>query len=167
MGPAVYLVAEPSDQWEGRPATSPLRSSSPCLLPRKLSLSAAEDCSDQSCDNRHSPHRPASAMDRLALSRAAAAPAASLRQNLASPAALGSSRTHLVPGNVNWRRGGRVPPCGSGRRSLSVSLRVVSKQAAVTTPTTKESKQENEVYDCVVVGAGISGLCTAQALATR
>ena len=48
-----------------------------------------------------------------------------------------------------------------------MSLRVVSKQAAVTTPTTKESKQENEVYDCVVVGAGISGLCTAQALATR
>jgi hypothetical protein len=106
-------------------------------------------------------------MDRLALSRAAAAaPPASLRQNLASPAALGSSRTHLVPGNANWRRGGPLP-CGSGRRSFSVSLRVVSKQAAVTTPTTKESKQENEVYDCVVVGAGISGLCTAQALATR
>lgn len=105
-------------------------------------------------------------MDRLALSRATAAPAASLRQIVASPAALGSSRPHLVPSNVNWRRGGPVP-CGGGRRSFSVPLRVVSKQAAVTTPTAKESKQENEVYDCVVVGAGISGLCTAQALATR
>jgi len=45
-------------------------------------------------------------------------------------------------------------------------VRVVSKQAAVSTPM-KENAMEKEVYDCVVVGAGISGLCTAQAFATR
>lgn len=53
----------------------------------------------------------------------------------------------------------------AGVRS-NVVVRVVSKQAAVSTPT-KENAVQKEVYDCVVVGAGISGLCTAQALATR
>jgi ribulose 1,5-bisphosphate synthetase/thiazole synthase len=53
----------------------------------------------------------------------------------------------------------------SARRENAV-VRVVSKQEVVSTPT-KESTVEKEVYDCVVVGAGISGLCTAQAFATR
>lgn len=61
--------------------------------------------------------------------------------------------------------GARMVSTGTSGRENGV-VRVVSKQAAVSTPT-KESAVEKEVYDCVVVGAGISGLCTAQALGTR
>jgi oxygen-dependent protoporphyrinogen oxidase len=49
----------------------------------------------------------------------------------------------------------------------SVSVSVFAKQAAVAPPAAVETTGPKEQYDCVVVGGGISGLCTAQALATR
>ena len=70
----------------------------------------------------------------------------------------------VLSGGVK-RRGASGVRVATAERGNGV-VRVVSKQAAVSTPT-KESAVEKEVYDCVVVGAGISGLCTAQALATR
>jgi oxygen-dependent protoporphyrinogen oxidase len=52
-------------------------------------------------------------------------------------------------------------------RSSSVSVSVFAKQAAVAPPEAVETTGPKQQYDCVVVGGGISGLCTAQALATR
>ncbi|CAK9205313.1 unnamed protein product [Sphagnum troendelagicum] len=52
-------------------------------------------------------------------------------------------------------------------RGSSVSVSVFAKQAAVAPPAAVETTGPKEQYDCVVVGGGISGLCTAQALATR
>ncbi|KAG0568291.1 hypothetical protein KC19_6G009900 [Ceratodon purpureus] len=75
---------------------------------------------------------------------------------------LGSCR--VLSGGVKLRGAAGVRVVSAVRENGAV--RVVSKQAAVSTPT-KESAVEKEVYDCVVVGAGISGLCTAQALSTR
>ncbi len=49
----------------------------------------------------------------------------------------------------------------------SVSVSVFAKQAAVAPPAAVETTGPKEQYDCVVVAGGISGLCTAQALATR
>ena len=48
-------------------------------------------------------------------------------------------------------------------------LNVRAKQASSSSPSRIETKknEEEEVYDCVVVGAGVSGLCTAQAMATK
>lgn len=60
--------------------------------------------------------------------------------------------------NQHARRRGRVG---------SVSVSVFAKQAAVAPPAAVETTGPKEQYDCVVVGGGISGLCTAQALATR
>lgn len=77
-------------------------------------------------------------------------------QNLASCRVLSSG--------VKLRGASGMRFVSTGRENVVV--RVVSKQAAVST-VTKENAVEKEVYDCVVVGAGISGLCTAQALATR
>lgn len=74
---------------------------------------------------------------------------------------LGSFRA--LCGGVKLSGSSRVMLARTGRGS---AVRVISKQASVSTPT-KESAVEKEAYDCVVVGAGISGLCTAQALATR
>ncbi len=52
-------------------------------------------------------------------------------------------------------------------RGSSVSVSVFAKQAAVAPPAAVETTGPKQQYDCVVVGGGISGLCTAQALATR
>ncbi len=52
-------------------------------------------------------------------------------------------------------------------RGSSVSVSVFAKQAAVAPPAAVETTGPKEQYDCVVVGGGISGLCTAQALVTR
>lgn len=49
-----------------------------------------------------------------------------------------------------------------------VVVQVAGKQAAVAPPSVEgDHLEKEEEYDCVVVGAGISGLCTAQALNTR
>eukprot|EP00250_Pteridium_aquilinum_P014857 c22239_g1_i1 orf=242-1966(+) len=52
-------------------------------------------------------------------------------------------------------------------RNKAHCLQVFDKQAAAPPPSTTEQTQKKEKYDCVIVGAGISGLCTAQALATK
>ncbi|EFJ23527.1 hypothetical protein SELMODRAFT_103055 [Selaginella moellendorffii] len=44
---------------------------------------------------------------------------------------------------------------------------VIAKQPAVSPPSVSERSAEGKSLDCVIVGAGISGLCTAQALATK
>ncbi|KAJ7550422.1 hypothetical protein O6H91_07G100200 [Diphasiastrum complanatum] len=78
----------------------------------------------------------------------------------ANNAALGRQlETHLMSSLV---------PCigrtCKNRRQLSVA----AKQAVAVPSTTAEgSEKESQVYDCVIVGAGISGLCTAQALSTK
>ncbi|MCO5567268.1 hypothetical protein L7F22_020958 [Adiantum nelumboides] len=46
-------------------------------------------------------------------------------------------------------------------------FQVYDQQAVAPPSPTTEKTQTKEKYDCVIVGAGISGLCTAQALATK
>ncbi|KAI5067353.1 hypothetical protein GOP47_0017881 [Adiantum capillus-veneris] len=46
-------------------------------------------------------------------------------------------------------------------------FQVYDQQAVAPPSPTTEKTQNKEKYDCVIVGAGISGLCTAQALATK
>ncbi|MCO5549221.1 hypothetical protein L7F22_002687 [Adiantum nelumboides] len=52
-------------------------------------------------------------------------------------------------------------------RRKGLCLPIYNKQAAAPPLSTVEKMQKKESYDCVIVGAGISGLCTAQALATK
>ncbi|KAI5070259.1 hypothetical protein GOP47_0014602 [Adiantum capillus-veneris] len=60
------------------------------------------------------------------------------------------------------------PAVGSHKHSRKAHcLHVYNKQAVAPPPSTAEETQKKENYDCVIVGAGISGLCTAQALATK
>lgn len=59
------------------------------------------------------------------------------------------------------------PRNGTDQHHKAHSLQVFDKQAAAPPPSTAEKTQKKELYDCVIVGAGISGLCTAQALATK
>ena len=56
------------------------------------------------------------------------------------------------------QQGARLPR----RRIHGIS----AKQAVAEPPQTAEGKESSFDYDCVVVGGGISGLCTAQALLT-
>ncbi|KAH7284143.1 hypothetical protein KP509_34G041000 [Ceratopteris richardii] len=53
------------------------------------------------------------------------------------------------------------------QRKRGQYMQIFSKQAAPSPPSTAEKIEEKEEYDCVIVGAGVSGLCTAQALATK
>lgn len=94
-----------------------------------------------------------------------------------SPAHSGSpSARALVPytleneTSISWRQTStkkRGKALQSVRKITSQGLKVSSKQATVSPPSTTDAAQETRLYDCVVVGAGISGLCTAQALLTR
>lgn len=59
-------------------------------------------------------------------------------------------------------------PLGSDQQYNKAHCFQVYDQQAVAPPSsTTEKTQNKEKYDCVIVGAGISGLCTAQALATK
>eukprot|EP00245_Coleochaete_scutata_P000382 TRINITY_DN10491_c0_g1_i1.p1 TRINITY_DN10491_c0_g1~~TRINITY_DN10491_c0_g1_i1.p1 ORF type:complete len:578 (+),score=114.92 TRINITY_DN10491_c0_g1_i1:141-1874(+) len=64
-----------------------------------------------------------------------------------------------------------------GRRTYSIStvslkvcrrsVVVLSKQATASPPRSDTKASDGDTYDCIIVGGGISGLCTAQALVTQ
>lgn len=53
------------------------------------------------------------------------------------------------------------------QRQRSYRFQVFDKQATAPPPPTLEETKKKDYYDCVIVGAGISGLGTAQALVTK
>ncbi|MCO5576364.1 hypothetical protein L7F22_030174 [Adiantum nelumboides] len=85
-----------------------------------------------------------------------------VRQGLQNLSAAKSQCWSDVTSNIGRRD---AHSCQQSRKSLC--LQIYNKQAAAPPLSTVEKMQKKESYDCVIVGAGISGLCTAQALATK
>ena len=90
------------------------------------------------------------------------------QQRTVPTASLPASGSHNLPCIGRRSAAPSVVQCQAASKGSGPATRVQASNAAVAErPPTQASSQEDDLYDCVVVGGGISGLTTAQACITE